>query len=1827
MHNIIRPYRFFADRFGRTHVLDQSYEKDAQVERAATAALKKMLAEHDYDSLLTGDERDRLDNFILTKFTVTLDDIKKTTLARRSDYKLTETPEVPAEEVIAIAKSVGEDVDSEFSDEQLKLASRRGIDGLMEREAYLNKRLKNINKALAAYKKNFFQDSARLINELRFAASLQECTHFDRVAIKEFEIAKRKYDMDLVFITVRKQVEAEIAVCRGRMFSLMDAMAVLTQSATPYSVIDRLNKRAICMSTRAVNYVAAQNRTFEALFNQKDISTGEEVDGERMRFEAEFLARARFPTDAEIREELGQDDESVSASRPSESGTEDYSVPLAEPQGLRAFLARKLPGITDKLGDIVHKIGQACLDSFRFVFTKVLSLALEFPIVVQLVSHVFLFFFWGSFSRWLPHSRRGLGLQLSGILMQWLVAETFNAIRYRKRKRELAAAMLVDAHNRAAIVNDLQARLNQSMQEHLTATAQAADAAFTVASERVLDRLREELAVAKEDAALYINQKTGQSIAEAEDRIAAAKAKVEEQCQIASRLWLSSVVDGSAAEMEELLDRFTDLSAPVAEPQSLGKTVLGLVAGATIARKVPLYRRIVDAKKFDEGLHAVATGSVEALESLVNMVLGALGRNKVRFIKCYIKEVANWSANVDAFCNALSTGARDPSNPESMECYERFRDQGLLYQVEFAHTDDIRHVKKGMDCLRRVAPFFPATGACKGRMEPLVIALSGAAGVGKTLLARIITAQFAQHCCSADELASVNGELAKLVFQKDSSDYWEGYNGQPVCVMDDFLQGIPVAGGDNEILGFIRAANQWPYPLNMATLDLKGKFYFKSRLIFITTNARNLSSLANVVSTPQAVGRRMDMCYTVEVDDAFLEGGKLRSDFLTLLPPNPRIADLDAVWRFKKHDLCAGRSDFGGEPLSELVATMRQRFEHRVQVEAANTNLLASLAQPQSFRNSAVAAAVVGASAVLVGRAARSVAQAASSVRWQFGRSADVASQAIEDLSVAASSVARNLSSTAHHVSDATTFLSGATFKVCASVAAIGGVGVLLSGVCTLARVFKTALAVVFGALGFRKSKKEQFAMIQGAPASKEEPPDDDIVVRVRKNVKLVYAEDSRGHLARVGHTLMATCRHAIVPYHYLREHRGKHFYVCDAMGRKLASLDTMTPIKNATKDRVPRDMCVLCADKQVDGVADIRLHFPPVAGSAPATNGARFVNVFESLGTRVSAMRQPVTYLTMEDLRTTSVPHSLRTKIGQCGSALVSDNKKMRGRVLGIHVAALDSGLFCPVFREDFSMIAEAQSFLGFEEAYDVEPLHNAGKTAILPTSYASWFSPSTGAPACLRPKEVDGVLVDPMEKAVRATCRDFSSVKLPDDFGLCVDAVVGEVFSTFGGEDLSQLTFEEAVAGVQGEQYIRGIPRGKSMGMPLCREYHNKRAAFGDEGPYTFEGEAYTKVREQYDSLIRHYKTGAGDPAIFRDVLKDEVRSLAKVAACDTRLISASPVQYTILTRQMFGRFCSAFMKHRLKHGGLVGVNPYSPEWGHIYGKLKSMNVEGVGASGDYGQFDKSQHALIIRSIMENIARRLPPMDKDVLEGIIRDTCNSVHIGGNSYKSGTVYKTNGSLPSGHPMTSVLNSLYNMVVFRMAWVFKRGSGKVFDFRKHVCLYVYGDDNIFAPDSDNQWFDLTYMSEFAPTVGMVYTSEDKTAGLYKLKPIDDCSFLKRRFINAEDGYVYAQLERASIDDMFNWRKKTTSDEEHLRQVAEAAVREMAAYDGVSFFEFLEKLRSLLRLHQVSDPTHGVSVERAYELARAWFRGFVPEWSFDFTGEIERSRLLPIAPLI
>lgn len=151
-------------------------------------------------------------------------------------------------------------------------------------------------------------------------------------------------------------------------------------------------------------------------------------------------------------------------------------------------------------------------------------------------------------------------------------------------------------------------------------------------------------------------------------------------------------------------------------------------------------------------------------------------------------------------------------------------------------------------------PYFQSP---RGRMEPLVIGLFGAPGSGKSTRIRGLCNSLQQslfpHCKSDEDLT---------YSRSCATQHWDGYNGQPIVILDDFGQDHD----RRDVVEFAQLVSTNQYFLPMADLAEKGTS-FTSPIIIVTSNMHFGDHLCangrSFCEDPAAIWRRFHLPYMV----------------------------------------------------------------------------------------------------------------------------------------------------------------------------------------------------------------------------------------------------------------------------------------------------------------------------------------------------------------------------------------------------------------------------------------------------------------------------------------------------------------------------------------------------------------------------------------------------------------------------------------------------------------------------------------------------------------------------------------------------------------------------------------------------------------------------------------------------------------------------------------------------------------------------------------------------------------------------------------------------
>lgn len=476
--------------------------------------------------------------------------------------------------------------------------------------------------------------------------------------------------------------------------------------------------------------------------------------------------------------------------------------------------------------------------------------------------------------------------------------------------------------------------------------------------------------------------------------------------------------------------------------------------------------------------------------------------------------------------------------------------------------------------------------------------------------------------------------------------------------------------------------------------------------------------------------------------------------------------------------------------------------------------------------------------------------------------------------------------------------------------------------------------------------------------------------------------------------------------------------------------------------------------------------------------------------------------------------------------------------------------------------------------------PINLVPKTSYYPTKMYGVFGEYDCRPAPLGPVFRDGELCYPMINAVKPYS---SPVYVYDTRGF--DQIAHVAFSrltalTNKTTQKRIFTFEESVLGIP-ELKFRSIPRQTAAGFPYCYTVASGKTEFFGEGQnYDLSGSLALELRERVDYIIAEAKKGNRTAVVFNDFLKDELRSEAKVKAVATRLISSAPLDYVIAWRMYFGDFSAAFMRNNVDSGMAPGICSYT-DWGHLADHLSKHGVDVF--AGDFKAFDSSEQPGIFSVILDYVNDWYNDSEENKLvrKVLWSDLEHSRHLGGKGNDQRHIYQWNKSLPSGHPFTTIINSMYSLFLLTACYI--KITGDWNGFWENVSPITYGDDNVVNINSDvSGVFNQTTVAEaMYANFNVVYTSDDKISELGTVKTLAEVSFLKRKFF-LDENYWNCPLELESFLYCTYWCKNKRLEKKICTDELENCLQELSLHPQRVWDEYAPSVYVALQDRKVPD---------------------------------------------
>jgi hypothetical protein len=529
----------------------------------------------------------------------------------------------------------------------------------------------------------------------------------------------------------------------------------------------------------------------------------------------------------------------------------------------------------------------------------------------------------------------------------------------------------------------------------------------------------------------------------------------------------------------------------------------------------------------------------------------------------------------------------------------------------------------------------------------------------------------------------------------------------------------------------------------------------------------------------------------------------------------------------------------------------------------------------------------------------------------------------------------------------------------------------------------------------------------------------------------------------------------------------------------------------------------------------------------------------------------------------------------GESGSIICIPGAQGQVLVLGYHVCVQQSA---PLKRDRFgfattftcegiaelissikSDVVETQSMpcqIPFPPLYNVpmnEAYYPPRDSRLVQSALYGWDGPPLCIPVKMRPFTKDGVMIDPLIKAMGKLRTEHTPHT----------GISPQVYEWLHSEyprpfDQPQLlSFDEVLRGIPGTM-VTSINVGTSAGYPF--NLAHKRGKSGFIKIINNEFFMEPEFRDLLNDLEEKLKRGIPLVVIWCDTLKDETRPVAKVEEGKVRLFQGCPIHFLFLCKRYFGSFL-AYVKSLASEKPIsVGLNVHSLEWKSLYESLNTL--DGSLIAGDFENYDGSipEEAADVAIEFINQWYNDGQENADVRRLLAKEMINAKHI-----CFDVVYQTRGSNPSGNPMTSEYNSLIYMIILYV--VLTEDFGLVPEDWK---CKIYGDDSLVKLRIRGvNWKSLAPFFKKRFNMTLTHGSKEKDKDDV-VETFDTVSYIGRGFVIDRFGIVRAPLPIKTIIESTYWIRGSIDENQQILAVADSYFRELSHHGRDVFLDYSDK---------------------------------------------------------
>lgn len=1122
------------------------------------------------------------------------------------------------------------------------------------------------------------------------------------------------------------------------------------------------------------------------------------------------------------------------------------------------------------------------------------------------------------------------------------------------------------------------------------------------------------------------------------------------------------------------------------------------------------------------------------------------------------------------------------------------------------------------------------------RLAPIVIQLYGETGQGKSSIVTTLATKLLARICDREQINKTKVNIRDLLYARNvEQEFWDGYHGQLVCVFDDFAQKRDFAQEPNpELFEIIRAGNTFPYALHMADLVDKNTTTFQSRIIILTTNAK--TPKIESLYAPEAFFRRVDLSYEVKIRPEFGEVFKVGQKCVTRLADEYKQNYDPSRQSFTPFRIDTGRNTGTPTDLDGVVDAAFAQYNERFNFEQSRQNFDQSLARELGFVQAESQVWPLDYFTQTINK----VQECPEFIRFKenlvlYKEKCEQIKQRLQAKLQQHSTVLKALgilgvALSVYKLGSMLTSFVKPKLGAAESAYAARPLVVRQSAYSGKLARHRTALKKATKATSEAYDQTCRDVLISYAKRGLYHVSVDDhpfgngffitgkIFVMPRHfltQMNIILNQNSEAKIQLKGlHTSYVMKASDVDPINIFDdENVPDPSYVHDCVAFKFLTADSH---RNMIKHFMSRQ-----DQMKIEKVGVVMAHInyqnkevSAEYSSCRAEATYRSKTSKECVYSEFPSEEEDEKFYTRDFWR-----YALPTTKGDCGSLLAVNHPMAKAKLVGMHIMGIptkDEGYSVALYSDDLEAISkffddvdtmpcpehevkaemECLPFKGEFHPLGISPTpfkqvtqSKICKSELHPDNAETWRD-AISCPALLHPvivREEDGI------PAPNGTKFDPFIYRLEKHgkAAQCVDQRILDMVTESYINELrnvcqkhkypkyrSAYSFEEAVLGIDGDPYVNSINRTTAPGYGWNRgTIPGKKKWFGQGDE--FDLSLAEPVKERCAEVISLARQNQRYPHVFIDTLKDERKPRQKW--WKTRVFSACSMDYYIACKQYYQGVVGLLTRHRVSTGLCVGINVYSTEWDECVKHLQRCSP--FMCAGDFENYDASLLSQILektRDVLNALARDLDGFDYEhekIRNVLFADLVNSTHLARD-----VLYQWTHSLPSGHFLTAICNSLYTNIAFRYLLAKVSGLTSYLEIHKLLLKFKmisYGDDHVIALVKEYlPVFNQNTLPELFASIGMTYTDEQKTGEtLPDYRPIEQVTFLKRgfRWEPKLNRYV-APLSLDTVLETPFWFKKNIEETKTTESNVTWAIQELALHDDDIFKFWTTKIRLVCR---------------------------------------------------